>query len=382
MHTILMFLTTFIIQFIIAMEMNLISPLAPYLATYFEIRDSSVMLFNLGYSAVGIFVPFLGVMADRHGKKRILSFALAIYIVGTLLAGVATNPILFAFGRIFIGLGYFSLSGSNLSYISEFVSYENRGKASGILRIAFGLAIVIGPIYATTMIHIFDHIGAVYLPLGLLGLLAFLMLFKLPETSKSANVRLDKNEIFEIIKEPQSFKIFLSLFLLLVSPSMLLGYLGIYLSNSFNLPQGQIGIIYAVVAVGSIAGIIFSTLFCDKIGKLKLSKIFFIILVLSQIVVPYLTNLYIAIGLCTIFAFGLDGGWTAYQTYGSEMQTEKRGTFMSIFYTVNALTVTVFSILGPLIFNAGGFKLGVGIGTVSSALALLVIFKLDKNHIQ
>lgn len=381
MNTILMFFTTFIIQFIIAMEMNLIGPLAPYLATYFSIKDSSVMLFNLGYSAVGIFVPFLGVMADRHGKKRILSFALGVYILGTILAGMANTPILFAFGRIFIGLGYFSLSGTNLSYISEFVSYKNRGKASGILRTAFGLAIIVGPLYATKMIGIFKNIGAVYFPLGLLGLIAFLMLLKLPETTKNSHVKLNKDEIFEIIKEPESFKIFLSLLLLLSAPSLLLGYFGIYLSNSFNLTQENIGVVYTILALGSTLGIVFSTLFSDKIGKLKLSKIFFIVLVLSQLWVPYLNNIFLAVLLCTLFAFGLDGGWTAYQTYGSEMQTERRGTFMSIFYTVNALAVTIYSILGPIIFNAGGFKLAVTIGSISSALALLVIFKLDINHI-
>ncbi|NLC03752.1 MAG: MFS transporter [Tissierellia bacterium] len=382
MNTFLMFLTTFIIQFIIAMEMNLIGPLAPYLAQYFNIRDSSVMLFNLGYSAVGIFVPLLGVMADRHGKKRLLSFALVVYIVGTILAGMANSPILFAFGRIFIGLGYFSLSGTNLSYISEFVTYENRGKASGILRIAFGLAIIIGPLYATRMIQIFNNIAAIYFPLGILGLIALLMLFKLPETSKSSNVKLDKNEIFHIIKEPESFKIFLSILLLLAAPSLLLGYFGIYLSNSFNLTQEKIGIVYTVLALGSTSGIIFSTIFSDKIGKLKLAKIFFLILVFSQLAVPYLGNIYIAVGLAALFTFGLDGGWTAYQTYGSEMKIEQRGTFMSIFYTINALAVTVYSILGPLIFSAGGFKLAVAVGSISSALALVVIFKMDVNHIQ
>ena len=382
MNTFLMFLTTFIIQFIIAMEMNLIGPLAPYLATYFHIRDSSVMLFNLGYSAVGIFVPLLGVMADRHGKKRLLSFALVVYIVGTILAGIANSPILFAFGRIFIGLGYFSLSGTNLSYISEFVTYENRGKASGILRIAFGLAIIVGPLYATRMIQIFNNIAAIYFPLGILGLLALLMLFKLPETSKSSNVKLDKNEIFHIVKEPESFKIFLSILLLLAAPSLLLGYFGIYLSNSFNLTQEKIGIVYTVLALGSTAGIVFSTIFSDKIGKLKLAKIFFLILVFSQLAVPYLGNIYIAVALAALFTFGLDGGWTAYQTYGSEMKIEQRGTFMSIFYTINALAVTVYSILGPLIFSAGGFKFAVAVGSISSALALVVIFKLDVNHIQ
>ena len=381
MNTTLMFFTTFIIQFIIAMEMNLIGPLAPYLATYFNINDSSVMLFNLGYSAVGIFVPFLGVMADRHGKKRILSFALGVYIFGTILAGLANTPILFAFGRIFIGLGYFSLSGTNLSYISEFVSYKNRGKASGILRTAFGMAIIIGTLYASKMLQIVSNIAAVYIPLGILGLIAFLLLFKLPETTKNSNVKLDKTEIFEIIKEPESFKTFLSLLLLLAAPSLMLGYLGVYLSNSFNLTQENIGIIYTILALGSTLGIILSTLFSDKVGKLKLAKIFFIILVLSQLAVPYLSNLIFPIILCTLFTMGLDGGWTAYQTYASEMQTERRGTFMSIFYTVNALAVTIYSVLGPIIFNAAGFKLAVGVGSVSSALALFVIFKLDKNNI-
>ena len=70
MNTFLMFFTTFIIQFIIAMEMNLIGHLAPYLVTYFNIQDSNVILFNLGYSAAGVFFPLLGVMADRYGKKE------------------------------------------------------------------------------------------------------------------------------------------------------------------------------------------------------------------------------------------------------------------------------------------------------------------------
>ncbi len=46
----------------------------------------------------------------------------------------------FALGRIFIGIGYFALSGINLSYLSEFIPYESRGgKASGILRTALVL---------------------------------------------------------------------------------------------------------------------------------------------------------------------------------------------------------------------------------------------------
>ena len=69
MNQLLIFITTFIIQFVISVEMNLIGILAPFLSQHFSIDESLVIRFSLGYSAVAILVPYLGVLADRHGKK-------------------------------------------------------------------------------------------------------------------------------------------------------------------------------------------------------------------------------------------------------------------------------------------------------------------------
>ena len=104
MNQILMFTTTFIIQFIIAMEMNFIGPLAPFLSTYFNIKDSQVIYFNLGYASVGLLVPLLGVWADRYGNKKLISYALLLFFAGSILGGFSTSPILFFLARIFIGL--------------------------------------------------------------------------------------------------------------------------------------------------------------------------------------------------------------------------------------------------------------------------------------
>lgn len=377
MNQLLMFLSTFIIQFIIATEMNLISPLAPFLSQYFNIRDSSVVLFNLGYSIVGIFVPYLGILADKYGKKRILKLSLIIFVVGTIGTSIANNPILFALGRVLIGLGYFSLSGTNLSYISEFITYENRGKASGILRVAFGLAIFVSPIYGTSLINKFSNISSVYLPLAALGLIAYVLLLKLPETKKSPHIKINIQELISILKDPVSLKVLISLFLILTAPFMMFNFLGIYLSSNFNLSQIEIGIVYSIIAIGTISGIIIATVYSDKVGKLRLSKILFGIMVLAQIFIPYLSNLYIVIALAVFFACGLDGGWTAYQTFSSEIQPEKRGTFMSLFYTVNAFSITLFSVIGSIIYNFGGYKLAVGLGTIFSAIAMIILFNIN-----
>lgn len=377
MNHILMFLTTFLIQIIIAVEMGVIGPLAPFLAKHFAIDEGMVMFFNLGYSAVGFLVPYLGVFADKYGKKKSLAISLILFIIGSIIGGFAKSPYIFAFARVFIGFAYFSLSGTNLSYISEFVSYEYRGKASGLLRTAFGIAILFSPIYATSLVSKYSNLTVIYIPLAIIGALALALLSTLPETKKAPNVKVDKKEFLSLLKNPMAKKMLITVFLLLTAPSLILNYLSIYLSNSFSLSQVNIGIAYTLVAVGTIGGIIFSTLFSDKLGKYKLSKGLFTTMVLAIIPIIYFNSLPLVLGFVTLFSFGLDGGWTSYQALGSEIVPEKRATFMSLFYTINALTVTFYSLFGPFLYTLGGFKLILVISAISSGLAAIIISKLN-----
>ncbi|MBU5310553.1 MFS transporter [Tissierella carlieri] len=377
MNNILMFSTTFLIQIIIAIEMGVIGPLAPFLAKHFSINEGMVMLFNLGYSAVGFLVPYLGVFADKYGKKKSLVISLILFIIGSTIGGFARSSYIFAFARIFIGFAYFSISGTNLSYISEFISYENRGKASGLLRTAFGSAILFSPIYATYLVSKYNNLAIIYIPLAIVGTLSLILLINLPETKKSHDVKVDKKEFLSLLKNPIAKKMLLTVFLLLTAPSLILNYLSIYLSNNFNLSQVNIGIAYTFIALGTIAGILFSAIFSDKLGKYKLSKGLFVLMVLAIIPITYFNSLPLVLSFVTLFSFGLDGGWTSYQALASEIIPEKRGTFMSLFYTVNALTITFYSIIGPLIYTLGGFKLVLSIAAISSILAIIIISKLD-----
>lgn len=377
MNLLLMFITTFLIQLVVTAEMNIIGPLAPFLSLHFNINESMVILFNLGYSAAGFFVPYLGVFADKHGKKRSLIISLSLFIFGSIIAGFAKNPYIFAFARIFIGFSFFSISGTNLSYISEFVTYSNRGKASGLLRIAFGIAILFSPIYAGFLVSKYNNLQSIYMPLASIALLALVFLNILPETNKCPDIKIDKREFLSLLKNPLAAKVLLTVFLILTGPSLILNYLSIYLSNNFNLSQVNIGIAYTLVAAGSTIGIGLSAIMSDKIGKLKLSKILFLIMFLAILPIPYLKSLSFLLGFTVIFAFGMDGAWTSYQTFASEIIPEKRGTFMSLFYTMNALTVTFYSLFGPLLYRSGGFKLISTIAFVSVGIGVSIVSKFQ-----
>lgn len=378
MNQILIFSVTFIIQFIIAMEMNFIGPLAPFLATYFGIRDSQVIYFNLGYSAVGLLVPFLGVWADKYGNKRLISYALALFIAGSILSAFSASALTFAFGRVFIGLGYFSLSGTTMSYISEFVDYKKRGMAAGILRIAFGVAIFVSPLYTSYLTEKFNTLKSIYLPLAFMAIAALMLLQKLPETKIRESSQLDLKEFVTILKHPRTVKVLTSLFLIITAPTMLYNFLAIHLSRTFGMDQGEIGMAYSIIAVGTIAGIAVAAVLADRIGKLRFSRYLFGFMVIALIPIAYLQSSIMVVVLASFFAFGLDGGWTAYQAFSSEIQPEQRGTFLSLFYAVNAITITLYSIIGPFLFDLGGLRLTTALSLFASSIALLILFRLSR----
>lgn len=375
-----MFLICFFIQYIVATEMAIIGPLAPFLATYFNIDQGMVMVLNLGYSAVGFLVPYLGIFADKYGKKRSLSISLGLFILGSIIGSISRSAFIFGFARIFIGFAYFSLSGANLSYLSEFISYENRGKASGILRIAFSIAILVSPVTATYLVSVFKHLGVIYIPLAVIAFICILALKNLPETKLYPDVNLNKSEFLSILKNSNAKKMLISVFLLLTGPTLMLNYLGIYLTNEFNVLQVDIGLIYTIIGIGTVLGAFFAGGLADKIGKLKISKILFFIMFFALLSIPYLGSVIIIVILATLFSFGLDGGWTSYQALGSEIVPEKRGTFMSLFYTVNAITITFYSLFAPILYKLGGFKLITGIASISIIGAIFIVFKLDVDE--
>lgn len=368
-----MFLTTVLIQLIIASEMAIIGPLSPFLALYFGIDQSMVILLSLGYSVVGFLVPYLGVFGDKFGKKRSISISLILLILGSIIGALAKSAFIFAFARIFIGFAYFSLSATNLSYISEFVSYSNRGKASGMLRFAFAMSILGSPMVSAFLVDKYNNLAVIYIPFAIVALVALVFLTQLPETKKYPDVVVNKKEFLSLLQNPIAKKMLVTVFLILTAPTLILNYLGIYLINNFNVSQVNIGTIYTIAAIGTVIGTFFSGIFSDRIGKYKLAKILFAIMLTAIIPIPFVKNIILIILLAILFSFGMDGGWTSYQTLASEIFPEKRGTFMSLIYTVNAITITFYSLVGPVIYRIGGFPLLIIIASVFSSIALYII---------
>ena len=102
-----------------------------------------------------VLVPIYGKLADMFSRKRIVLFAIATFLLGSLLSGVAgefgTLPILgdgmsqlIAF-RAVQGLGGAGLFSLAFIVIADLFSPRERGKYQGLVGATFGVASVLGP---------------------------------------------------------------------------------------------------------------------------------------------------------------------------------------------------------------------------------------------
>lgn len=90
-------------------------------------------------------VPIYAKLADIHGRKPIFMFGLVLFVLGSMLCGIATNmPMLIAF-RAIQGLGAGALQPIAFTIAGDVFETEQRARMQGFFSSVWGVAAVIGP---------------------------------------------------------------------------------------------------------------------------------------------------------------------------------------------------------------------------------------------
>ena len=97
--------------------------------------------------------PAYGVLGDSRGRKRMLMFALAIFLVGTLVCAVSSNIETLTAGRLIQGLGSGGLMSMSQSLIGQLLSPRDRGKAYGYVSTISIVASSLGPALAGLIVE-------------------------------------------------------------------------------------------------------------------------------------------------------------------------------------------------------------------------------------
>jgi EmrB/QacA subfamily drug resistance transporter len=134
--------------------------------------------------------PLYGRVSDVYGRKRVYQAAIGIFLVGSLLCGVAQDlPQLILFRGI-QGLGGGGLMAMAFAIIGDVVSPRDRGRYTGILGSVFAVASIAGPLLGGFLV---DHASwrwafTINLPFGLVAVFVTQRYLHLPRRTSSARI--------------------------------------------------------------------------------------------------------------------------------------------------------------------------------------------------
>src|SRR5437868_10296520 len=116
--------------------------------------------------------PLYGKFGDLYGRKVVLQVAIAIFLVGSALCGIARDMLQLIAFRALAGLGGGGLIVITIAVIGDLIPPRERGRYQGFFGAVFGVATIVGPLIGGFFV---DHLSwrwifYVNLPTGVLAL--------------------------------------------------------------------------------------------------------------------------------------------------------------------------------------------------------------------
>jgi EmrB/QacA subfamily drug resistance transporter len=102
-------------------------------------------LFSIYLLAQAVTVPVYGKLADLFGRKPVILFGIGLFLVGSILCGLAWSmPALIAF-RAAQGAGAGAIQPMSITILGDLYSLAERSKVQGYIASVWGMSSVIGP---------------------------------------------------------------------------------------------------------------------------------------------------------------------------------------------------------------------------------------------
>lgn len=140
--------------------------------------------------------PLYGKLSDMYGRKPFYLFAIAIFIVGSLLCGFANDIYQLAAFRAVQGIGAGGLMSLAFAIVGDIVPARDRGKYQAYFMAVFGSSSVLGPVLGGVLAGQDTILGfsgwrwifLVNVPIGIIALVVVFRVLNLPHTRRDHRI--------------------------------------------------------------------------------------------------------------------------------------------------------------------------------------------------
>ncbi|WP_299952570.1 MDR family MFS transporter [uncultured Modestobacter sp.] len=143
-----------------------------------------------------ITTPLYGKLSDMYGRRPFYLFAIAVFVIGSMLCGLADTMYQLAVYRAVQGIGAGGLMSLALAIIADIVPPRERSKYQGYFMAVFGTSSVLGPVIGGFLAGQSSILGItgwrwifyVNVPLGILAFAVVFKVLHLPHTKREHRI--------------------------------------------------------------------------------------------------------------------------------------------------------------------------------------------------
>ena len=385
--------------FIDMLGIGLIVPVLPMLVGEFVgSRENQAYWYGIMSAVFGlmqfIFMPMLGAISDRIGRRPVLLYSMAGMCINFLSTAWAPNLACLFIGRVVGGMSSASMSVAS-AYASDISTPDNRAKSFGKVGAAFGLGFICGPMLGGLLGSVDLH-----LPFYVAGALSagnfiygyFVVPESLPQARRSA-FSLSKinplSALFRLARRTDIRGLVITFALVTCAQMMLQTTWVLYTNFRFNWTPGQngaalfcVGVSAAVVQAGLLGILI------KRSGEVRLSLLGMCSGGIAYLLYGLATHgwmMYVLI-ICNILSFAVGPALQA--IVSKSTPPHEQGELMGSLQSISSLGVIFMPLLGTAILGevshlpANDWRIGSTfyLCAAMQAVAILVAQRYFRDH--
>lgn len=129
-----------------SLEATVVATAMPTIVSQLGDLSSYSWVFSAYMLASTISVPLYGKLADQYGRRKLYIFAMSLFLIGSLLCGLARTMGQLVVFRAIQGLGAGGLLPLAFIIIGDIYTLEQRARVQGLFSGVWGLSSVLGPL--------------------------------------------------------------------------------------------------------------------------------------------------------------------------------------------------------------------------------------------